>query len=161
MFGTLSREEIDSMLKKQYICRVGCFGKEKMYVVPLSYAYDGKNIYCHSQEGMKITMMRENPKVCFEIDTLESGATWRSVIAWGEFEEIKEKKERSEALKILLSRVYPFISSKKMQLGEHWPFAPDNLNDIGGVVFKINMEEVTGRFEVNEETWNTNGKIKG
>ena len=41
-----------------------------------------------------------------------------------------------------------------MHLGEDWPFAPDNLNDIKGVVFKIELSEKTGRFEVNDEPWN-------
>jgi nitroimidazol reductase NimA-like FMN-containing flavoprotein (pyridoxamine 5'-phosphate oxidase superfamily) len=162
MFGTLTNEEIEDVLKKQFICRIGCHAKGKTYVVPISYAYDGEFIYCHTQHaGMKINMMRENPKICCEIDTLEAMATWKSVIVWGSFEEITNEEERSKALKVLLSRVYPFVISKKMQLGDQWPFAPENLNDIKGIVFKINIEEKSGRFELNEDPWYYNGKIKG
>ncbi|MBS1946557.1 MAG: pyridoxamine 5'-phosphate oxidase family protein [Bacteroidetes bacterium] len=161
MFGTLSHEEIEAMLRKQYVCRIGCYAEGRIYVVPLSYAYDGEYIYCHTQEGMKTRMMRENPGVCFEIDSLESGPTWKSVILWGRFEEVTGKKERSNALKILLHRVYPFIISKKMQLGRDWPFEPEDLNDIEGVVFRVNIEEMTGRYEVNDESWHINSKIKG
>jgi len=55
--------------------------------------------------------------------------------------------ERSNALKILLNRAYPFVVSKKMKLGAHWPFPPDDLNNIRGIVFRIRIEEMTGRFE--------------
>ncbi len=153
MFGTLANEEIEDVLKRQFVCRIGCHADDKTYVVPISYAYDGKYIYCHTQEGMKTKMMRQNPNVCVEVDTLENMATWKSVIAWGEFEDVMDNEERAKALKVLLSRVYPFMSSKKMQLGEQWPFAPDNVNEIKGVVFRIVLKEKSGRFETNDEPW--------
>ena len=154
MFGTLNPKEIEDFLKKQFIGRLGCHANNKTYVVPISYAYDGEFVYCHTQEGMKTKMMRENPDVCFEVDSLETLATWKSIIAWGKFVEVTDKNERARALKVLLNRVYPFISTKKMHLGEHWPFVPDNLNEIKGVVFKIKLSEKSGRFEVNDEPWN-------
>ncbi len=153
MFGTMNNEQIEDVLKRQFIGRIGCHADNKTYVVPISYAYDGKYIYCHTQEGMKTKMMRQNPSICFEVDTLENMATWKSVIAWGNFEDVINEDERAKALKVLLSRVYPFISTKKMQLGEHWPFVPDNLNEIKGVVFRIELKEKTGRFEMNDEPW--------
>jgi len=147
MFGELNDTEIKELLRRQYIGRIGCHANGKTYVVPISYAYDGEFIYCHTQEGLKTKMMRENPGVCFEVDTMENRAIWKSIIAWGRFEEIVETEQRNKALKILLDRVYPFIISKKMQLGPHWPFLPDDLNHIKGVVFRIRLEEMTGRFE--------------
>jgi hypothetical protein len=96
---------------------------------------------------MKLNMMRENPGVCFEVDAMESKIIWKSIILWGSFEEIIDPLERRNALKTLLDRVYPFIISKKMKLGAYWPFPPDELNNIKGVVFRIRIEEMTGRFE--------------
>lgn len=147
MFGKLSSNEIEAFLQGQLIGRIGCHSGKKTYIVPISYAYDGSFIYCHTQEGMKLTMMRENPEVCFEVDKLSNMSRWESVIIWGVFEEILNTEERSKALKILLSRAYPFISSKKMQLGAHWPFPPEDVNIIKGTVFKIKPSEKTGRFE--------------
>ena len=161
MFGTMTNEEIEDVLKKQYIGRIGCHAGGITYVVPTSYAYDGRYIYCHTlQDGKKIKMMRENPAVCFEIDTLETMATWKSVILWGNYEEVKDPKEREQALKVLLSRVYPFIISKKMQLGDQWPFMPDDPENIKGIVFRISIREKTGKFEVNDDPWYYN-QIKG
>jgi hypothetical protein len=43
-----------------------------------------RRIVCgHSADGLKITMMRANPHVCFEVDHRENLANWRSVVAWG------------------------------------------------------------------------------
>jgi nitroimidazol reductase NimA-like FMN-containing flavoprotein (pyridoxamine 5'-phosphate oxidase superfamily) len=149
MFGVLTAAEIDSLVKSQLIGRIGCHNEEMVYVVPISYAYDGEKIYCHTQEGMKVKMMRENPNVCFEVDILENMSSWKSVIAWGTFEEIIDAEQRAKALKVLLNRAYPFINIKKMQLGEHWPFIPADLNSIKGIVFAIKIKEKTGRYETN------------
>jgi len=147
MFGELNDIEIREMLSGHFIGRLGCHASGKTYVVPISYAFDGIYIYCHTHEGMKLNMMRENPRVCFEVDAMENIAIWKTIIAWGSFEEITDPMERSNALKILLNRAYPFVVSKKMKLGAHWPFPPDDLNNIRGIVFRIRIEEMTGRFE--------------
>ena len=32
--------------------------------------------------------MRENPRLCFEVDMMDGFADWQSVIAWGMFSEL-------------------------------------------------------------------------
>jgi nitroimidazol reductase NimA-like FMN-containing flavoprotein (pyridoxamine 5'-phosphate oxidase superfamily) len=156
MFGILNNEEIEKVMKAHSIGRIGCHSNEKMYVVPISYVYDNDCIYCHSHEGLKINIMRQNPKVCFEVDTLENLNAWKSAIAWGEFEEIKNEDERKAALKLMLDKALPFTKSKtmKMELGSNYPFAPDDLSKIHGIVFKIKLHEKTGRFELNDNKEN-------
>ena len=159
MFGSLTNLEVEDVLKRQCIGRIACHAENHTYIVPISYAYDGQFIYCHTQEGKKIKMMRQNPDICFEVDVLENMASWKSVIAMGKFEELTDQDDRAKALKVLLSRVYPFISTKKMHLGEHWPFATDDLNTINGVVFRIQLKDKTGRYELNDEPWYYNKSI--
>jgi nitroimidazol reductase NimA-like FMN-containing flavoprotein (pyridoxamine 5'-phosphate oxidase superfamily) len=118
-----------------------------IYVVPISYAYDGNCIYGHTFEGLKIDLMRSNPSVCFEVDDLRDMGNWQSVIGWGKFEEILDKTERNNALKTLLDRPLPVISSITTHLGKSWPFYPDDLETIYGIVFKITLEKKTGKFE--------------
>jgi nitroimidazol reductase NimA-like FMN-containing flavoprotein (pyridoxamine 5'-phosphate oxidase superfamily) len=67
--------------------RLGCSTDGKMYIVPVTFVYDGTYIYAHSKEGLKIKMMRNNPSVCFEVDIIDNLTNWRSVILWGEYEE--------------------------------------------------------------------------
>jgi len=150
MIGTLSPQEIENLLLKQSTGRLGCHNTEEVYVVPISYAYDGENIYCHTYEGKKLKMMRAYPDVCFEVDEMEDMANWKSVIIRGRFEELHDKEQRNNALKILLSRRLPILSSTTTHLGKTWPFTGDEhngINDIPGIVFKISIKEKTGKFE--------------
>ena len=145
-------QEIEELLKTQFVGRIGCSLEGETYVVPISYAYDGNYIYCHTNEGKKIKMMRKNPKVCFEVDNMIDMGNWQSVIAQGMFEELKRKKERSDAMEVLLNRYFPIISSITTHLGDHWPFHPENVAEIKGIVFRIAVQQKTGRFELNEES---------
>jgi uncharacterized protein len=147
MLGKLTDTETEEILKRQVIGRLGCHADSVTYVVPISYAYDGKDIYVHTYEGMKLKMMRKNPHVCFETDTMKDMANWQSVVAWGEFEELTEPGERNKALQILLGRKLPLLSSITTHLSKDWPFSPDDLNKIDGIVFRIVLKEKHGRFE--------------
>jgi nitroimidazol reductase NimA-like FMN-containing flavoprotein (pyridoxamine 5'-phosphate oxidase superfamily) len=150
MIGMLDSKAIDSLLEKQYFGRLGCHSNDFTYIVPISYAYDGSAIYCHCDQGKKVEVMRENPKVCFEVDSLENLASWQSVIAWGEYEEISEPAMREKALQILFNRKLPTVVSNTIKLCDDWPFHPGNLNDVPGIVFRINLTGKTGRFELYE-----------
>ncbi len=151
MFGNLGEDAIDTVLHHQIIGHIGCHTNDTTYVVPVSYAYEDDCIYVHSEEGMKIDMMRQNPKVCFEVYRMENMGNWQCVISWGNFEELTNEQERAKALRILLKRELPIIVSKTVQLTAEWPFVPEDLNEIKGIVFRIRLHTKTGRFERTEE----------
>ena len=146
MIGELNQKEIETLLESQPVGRIGCRDGNMVYIVPLSYAYDGNNVYARSLEGTKIDMMRQHPDICFEVDDTSDMANWRSVIAWGRFEEL-QGAERLEALKTLLRRRLPLSSSTTTHIGEHWPFSESELEKLEGVVFSIPLRRKTGRFE--------------
>ena len=148
MLGNLQQQEIEEVLTRQYVGRLGCSANGRTYIVPISYAYDGNYLYFHAaREGDKIQIMRENPEVCFQTDTMENMASWKSVICWGTFEELTDEAERTEALKVLLSRELPIIASQTVKLTPNWPFQPEDYNEIKGIVFRIRISEKTGRYE--------------
>jgi uncharacterized protein len=151
MFGKLNADQIEELLKSQIIGRIGCHANGVTYVVPVSYAYDGTYVYGHTYEGMKVDMMRKNPMICFEADDTKNLANWQSVVAWGEFEELKDGKERDEAVQKLVGRVLPVISSETMHLSPQWPFPAENAADVTGIVYRIKLTEKTGRYEKSEE----------
>ena len=150
MFGHLGKEAIETILHRQFIGHVGCHANDTTYVVPISYAYEDSCIYAHTHEGMKLNMMRQNPKVCFEVYTMENMANWQSVVSWGNFEEVIDRSEREKALRVLIKRELPFLTSKTVQLTEDWPFLPEDLNSIEGIVFRIKLTIKTGRYENTE-----------
>jgi len=150
MIGKLTSEEIENLLHQQFIGHLGCQDKDTVYVVPVGYAYDGDNIYCHTFEGQKVTMMRNNPKVCFQVDEMKDMGNWKSAITWGNFEEIDDEMERRKALHILSARRLPISSSITKHLGETWPFTDEGANvleGVGGLFFRISLKEKSGEYE--------------
>lgn len=147
MFGVLTGTEIAEVLNKNVLGRIGCSENGRTYVVPISYAFADNVVYCRTFEGMKLRMMRANPSVCFEVEDYSNMGNWRSVIAWGTFQEITRFDERAEALKHLSNRHLPVIRSETTHLAQSWPFPPDDINEIEGIVFRIKLNEMSGRFE--------------
>lgn len=98
MFKILESQQIEKVISENIIARLGCHADDETYVVPISYAYDGKYLYARSFAGIKITMMRKNPKVCLQINTMKDMADWKSVIIWGTFEELTNEEDRNTAL---------------------------------------------------------------
>ncbi len=123
--GQLNRDEIDDVLKTQVIARLGCHQDGRTYVVPVAYAYDGEAVYVHSYEGQKLAMMRGNPDVCLEIEDLRGPVDWRTVLAWGRYEELSGPPA-DRALELLMARCPP----------------PSR----DGTYFRIRLQERTGRF---------------
>lgn len=153
MIEKLDEQQIEAFLHSHVVGRIGCHANGITYVVPISYAYDGGFIYCHTREGMKIEIMRKNPSVCFQVDELKDIANWKSVIAQGTFEELTDPADREAGLKKLIDRILPLVTSQTMHLSPEWPFPPDHINGIKGLVFRIRLHNKTGRFETNTMTF--------
>lgn len=151
MLGALTSPQIEEVLKSGLVGRIGCHANDETYIVPISYAYDGQYIYCHTHEGKKTAIMRQSPNICFQVDEMQNMANWKSVIVQGRYEELTQKQDRVLAMQTLLNRYLPIISSVTTHLGEHWPFQPEDVDEIKGVVFRINIREKTGRFESSSE----------
>jgi uncharacterized protein len=151
MLGSLSTARIDSILRNNITGRIGCTNGLMVYVVPVSYVYDGRYILAHSREGMKIRLMRINPHVCFEVDTVHSPDNWESVVIQGIYEELEDEDMKYQAMKKLVDRMLtlkvsetarpPHISEKRVH-----PVLP---GESRVVIFRIDITEKTGRFEKN------------
>lgn len=149
MVGRLSNEEIEEVLKRNVLGRIGCSDGQKNYVVPVNYAYDGKFIIAHSMMGLKIEMMRKNPQVCFEVDEMKNFVNWKSVILWGEYQELKEERERFYAMRHFIDRmihvkisktaIVPEIAEGRVHLRSDGTARP--------IIYRIVITEKTGRFE--------------
>ncbi len=150
MFGKLSRKEIEEVLASQIVGRIGCHADSRTYIVPISYVYDGEFIFAHTDEGLKIQIMRSNADVCFEVDVLENMANWKSVIAWGIFEEIDNDHERNLAIQKLCKRRFPALASKTVQFSPQWPFPPNEPSGVKGIFFRIRLYEKSGRYEKSD-----------
>ena len=148
MLGELTPEQINAVLFNEVVGRIGCSGDGRTYIVPITYVFDGEAVYGHSADGLKIKMMRANPNVCFQVDQRENLANWRSVVAWGVYEEL-QGKEALDALQILVARLMPLVTSETLRLpdGPSLPAARPVIDAPKTIMYRIRLVERTGRFE--------------
>jgi uncharacterized protein len=149
MIGKLTELEMIEVLKNNFLGRIGCTDGAKTYVVPINYIYYEGGVIGHSVVGMKIDMMRKNPEVCFEVDEMKSFTSWRSVIAWGKYEELKNEEERQTAMKLFVERLMHMKISETAILPElsERRVHPRSPGIIKPIVYKIVFTEKTGRYE--------------
>jgi nitroimidazol reductase NimA-like FMN-containing flavoprotein (pyridoxamine 5'-phosphate oxidase superfamily) len=146
MLGELTQSEIQSLLSTEVVARIGCHANGRTYVVPITYVYDGGALLGHSGDGMKVEMMRKNPFVCVEVDHMDNLANWRSVIAWGHYEELTGQAAVDAVEKLAVGLAHLSVSetsvpAPRRAAGGHE--APAH----GIVVYRIRLTETTGRYE--------------
>ena len=132
----MSTLEINEFVLEQRVGRVGCNTGGVTYVVPVIFAWDVDSFYVYTTEGQKVTMMRENARVCFEIDEYVVDGGWRSVIVQGVYEELRDE-DAQRALQILTERLSPTTGAKRE--------ARDSSEGRAPVAFRIRALEMTGR----------------
>ena len=132
----LSRDEIDEFLRGQRIARLGCHADGVTYVVPLIYAYEDATVVAVTTEGRKTAMLRENPRVCVEVDEYDADGkgSWRSVIAQGSASELAGD-EIEPALALMRER----FARTAGRAAAPRPLSPDV------VVLRIALDEISGR----------------
>ncbi len=133
MVGQLSREEIEVLLRRHRVGRIGYCIDGWPHIVPVNYVYDGCAVFVVSGPGEKIDAMRAHPRVCFEVDDIDGAAIWRSLIANGIYEELTYECERRAAL-ALIKPLWAAQPPDEMTLAD----------DI--IVFRIRLLEKRGRF---------------
>jgi nitroimidazol reductase NimA-like FMN-containing flavoprotein (pyridoxamine 5'-phosphate oxidase superfamily) len=63
---------IQTVLQKSRICRLGMSLGDQAYVVPVSFGYADGKIFVHGAgAGRKVDTLRNNPKICFEMELEE------------------------------------------------------------------------------------------
>lgn len=151
MIANLDDVHVEVLLSTQHVGRIGCASNGRAYVVPVSYVYENGCVYGHTNEGLKMQFIRKNPLVCFEVDVMENLENWRSVIAWGEFEEL-DGDEAADALSLIFSRLTPAVVGSKdpsdVNLDESLAKAT-KLRPTKGVTYRIRLTEKSGRYERN------------
>jgi uncharacterized protein len=136
MVNILSNDEARELLSAERVGRLGCIAEGDPYVVPVNYVYDGECAIIHSLPGRKIVAMRLNPRVCLQVDKIESNFGWRSVIVFGSYEEVTNRADRSQTLELLLKR-FPELTPVETLIAED-AMAPSP------IVFRIRIERMTG-----------------
>lgn len=136
MTRMLTEAEARNLIVSGKIGRLGCVDNGEPYVVPVNYVFEDGSIYSHSLPGRKIDAMRAHPRACLQVDEIENDWKWRSVIAYGNFEEIRVPSDRRSVLSKLLAR-FPLLTPVESLMAQD-AGAPDS------VVFRIVVDRITG-----------------
>lgn len=139
MISRLSPEESVELLREGRLARLGCIADGEPYVVPVNYVFDGESALVHSLPGRKVGAMRANPRVCLQVDEVRDDFGWRSVVAFGRYEEITRADERQRALNLLLTTFPRLTPVESLIAGDATAPAP--------VVFRVRVERITGLEE--------------
>lgn len=105
----LTVEECRKALPDVGFGRLACAHENQPYVVPVSFAVDEGYAYLFSMPGQKVAWMRENPRICLEVESVVSQNQWTTIIVLGLYEELPDTPdyaaERLRAREALQRRV--------------------------------------------------------
>lgn len=137
MITELGVEEARALLRQLHFGRLGCCFDHQPYVVPVNYLFDGESLFMHSLPGRKINTLRANPHACLQVDDIQDDYHWRSVIAFGKYEEITEPAAR-ELILAALFRHLPHLTPVESKMTKGVEEA---------IVFHLLIERITGLCE--------------
>jgi len=140
----LDREEIESIIRKADVCRLGLSVDNTPYIVPLNFGYKENFLYFHTAKvGKKIDMIEGHSRVCFELDIdhevvkAENPCDWnmkyRSVIGYGRAFLLEDIEEKRRALDIIVEHYSGRISEYKKKMVDHL------------AIIKVQVENMTGK----------------
>jgi len=138
----MSPAEMHALLQRESFGHLGCARDGRPYVVPMHYAYDGKDLYFFTTQGMKTQYIQANPQVCLQIEEVTDSANWRSVMVLGRAQELTSKDEMQRAMKLITERnpsLTPAISATQVD-------ALGRAVDIA--LYRITPEVIDGRQTV-------------
>ena len=95
----LSPADCREVLSRMHLGRLACARFNQPYIVPFSFAFSAEEdrLYSFATHGQKIDWMRENPRVCVEIDDIADERHWTTVVIFGRYHEIERSEPDSPA----------------------------------------------------------------
>lgn len=92
LIHALTDEECIAILERNHLGHLACSRLDQPYVVPIHYSYDPARhcVFGFSTIGQKVEWMRQNPRVCLEIEEIVDRYRWATVVVTGRYEEIHQ-----------------------------------------------------------------------
>ena len=139
-FRYLTEQECRELLARNHVGRIAYQIKDYVNIVPLGYVYHGDWLACRTQEGSKVSVLRQSPYVAFEVDEVEGLFDWKSVVVQGSWyeEDLPTSSGREETLAALRA-VAPEV------------LTPDDPTPFRDILFRIHIREITGRAATTKQ----------
>lgn len=108
-------KELEQILAGSFICRIAMLDGDQPYILPFNYGYRDGCIYIHSApEGKKIRLLRQNRRVCFEVEgTVEIIKTakacgwttrYQSLVGYGDVEILSDRHTKQHGLEVIMAQ---------------------------------------------------------
>jgi len=139
------RAKILELLDGADVLRVAMSLDDRPYIVPFCFGREGDRLYMHcASEGLKLDIIRKNPKVCFEVEAdveiIDTGQpcdwtmTYQSVIGFGKAGLVEDPDERRRGLDAMMAHY-----------GARGPYEyPAEAMEMTAVL-RIDIESMTGK----------------
>ncbi len=138
-------EEIQGVLRKGQVCRLGLVDGARAYIVPMNFGYADNCLYFHSaREGKKVDLLQAGGLVCFEVDlghelkSGERGCDWtmhfQSVVGYGRVTFLETDAEKRKGLEIIMAQYAP---------DTRWEFTDQDVHRV--LVFELRIDELSGK----------------
>jgi len=136
---------VAEILRNSRICRIGIADKEVPYVLPFNYGYKDPYLYIHcARSGKKIDLLKENPRVCFEMEQYAEilkkdkacnwATTYRSIVGYGKIEIVDDFSQKQKGLEILMA--HNGAPGKK-------DFEPEKVDSV--LILRLTIDSLTGK----------------
>ena len=108
------RQQVDAIIRGSLVCRLAVVEAGQPYLVPLSFGYDGADLYFHTAlEGRKIAAFLAGGEVCFECErnvevrrhphlACKWSMDYESVIGYGTLSELTADTDKRHALNLIM-----------------------------------------------------------
>ena len=138
------KHEIEDVINRAMVCRIGLCDGKIPYIVPVNFAYENNTLYIHSaNRGRKIDIIKENNDVSFEIDIdvelvkkenpCDCTMKYRSVIGFGKAYIVNERDEKKRIMNLMTRRY----------CRKSYEFSDREIEPV--TIIRIVIEEITGK----------------
>lgn len=82
-FRDLTREEIEAVLARHHVGRMAFAFRSRVDIEPIHYVFAEGALFGRTTPGTKLTTLKHQPWVAFEVDEVDGPFDWRSVVLKG------------------------------------------------------------------------------
>jgi len=143
----LTPPECRDLLSRSDIGRLACSRADQPYIVPISFSYDAESscVFSFSAVGRKVNWMRENAKVCLEVEDVADRFHWTTVVIFGRYREIDDAPEHKDSR----HRALHLFQQRK----EWWlpgGARTEHSDPHSVVLYRVDIDQMTGRRATRE-----------
>ncbi len=95
----MSKAEIDTLIKEQFLCRIAFGGKLAPYIAVFQYVFTNRHMYFHFTDyGKKMSLLEQDVPVCVEVEKYATDlSAYSFVVLTGKLQLVTDPQEKAHA----------------------------------------------------------------